>query len=102
MRGYDLYNFPAFDAYADKLRKEGWKVISPADLDRQHGFDPAQDHPEVTPKMMREMIKRDVEAICDQCDKIFLMPGWQMSKGVAVELSLAHFLDMPVQILEPL
>ena len=41
MRGIPYYNFPAFDAARDRLRECGFSVVSPADLDRDVGFDPA-------------------------------------------------------------
>lgn len=97
MRGYDLYNFPAFDRCAENLRGMGYKVISPAELDRQAGF---SEHAEFTPEelvpMMREFMRRDLNAIIDQCSAIALMPGWQKSSGVKVELSLAHVLGLQV------
>jgi hypothetical protein len=34
MRGYDDYNYPAFDRQARVLEKQGWKVINPAEMDR--------------------------------------------------------------------
>ena len=43
MRGYKDYNFPAFDAARDQLVKEGWRVISPADIDR---------HSKTTPRIL--------------------------------------------------
>ena len=40
MRGKKLYNFPEFDRVGGILLSKGYKVYSPADLDREHGFDP--------------------------------------------------------------
>ena len=93
MRGIPLYNFPAFDAYQALLEKQGHEVTSPAQLDRDAGFDPNRDP--VTPELIREMITRDVKAICG-CDAVYLMPGWERSKGVAVEKALAEFLGLPI------
>lgn len=99
MRGYAKFNFPAFDAYTEWLESRGWTVISPANLDRQNGFDPNTD--EATPELMREMITRDVDAIC-KSEEVFLMPGWENSSGVAVEIALAKFLSIPTSELGPL
>ena len=93
MRGYENYNFPAFDKYQSHLEEQGYKVISPASLDIEAGFNPNTDP--VTPTLMRQMITRDVEAICT-VDEVMLMPGWEKSKGVAVEKALAEFLGLPV------
>ncbi len=97
MRGYPEYNFPAFDKYQAYLEEQGMKVISPANLDRKFGFNPKTDA--VTPKLIRKMIQRDVEAICN-VKTFVLMPGWETSKGVAVEKALAEFLDLPIIELE--
>lgn len=40
MRGYPSFNFPSFDAAAAELRKRFITVISPAEIDRELGFDP--------------------------------------------------------------
>ncbi len=43
MSGYPQYNFPAFDEARDELRENGWQVVSPADMDREHGLDPTKN-----------------------------------------------------------
>jgi len=96
MRGYEHYNFPAFDRHQAELEKQGYTVISPASLDREAGFNPETDP--VTPELIREMILRDCEAIA-KSDAIFLMKGWEKSKGVAVEKAMAEFLDLPIHYL---
>ncbi len=93
MTGLPLYNFPAFDAAAEKLRQRGHRVINPADLDRAAGIT-ANTAP-LPPGFMREAMRRDLNAICD-CDAIALLPGWQKSKGVAVEMALARFLGLEI------
>lgn len=40
MRGVPYYNFPAFDKARDRLVGLGLKALSPADMDREAGFDP--------------------------------------------------------------
>lgn len=93
MRGFPLYNFPAFDAAAAELRKHGHTVISPAELDRELGFDEATDT--ATPAFVRLAIARDLKAIAT-CDAIYLLRGWSKSSGAAVELHLAKFLGLKV------
>lgn len=93
MRGYPRYNFDAFDAARDVLCAEGWAVISPADLDRQAGFDP-DNHP-VTAELLREMQIRDVDAIFN-VDTVFVLDGWAMSKGATAEICVAKWRDIPV------
>jgi hypothetical protein len=93
MRGYPRYNFDAFDAARDVLIKEGWAVISPADLDRQAGFDP-DNHP-VTAELLREIQIRDVAAIFN-VDMVFVLDGWATSKGATAEICVAKWRDIPV------
>jgi hypothetical protein len=90
MRGVPHYNFPAFDAAAQALRRTGRHVISPAELDRESGFD---EHGEAAPDV-RACIRRDVLAVIDHCDTIALLPGWEESKGCAVEVALGKFLGL--------
>lgn len=103
MRGYKLYNFPAFDEYRDKLCDAGIDVISPADLDRDAGFDPEKDLDYTKSFTKEDCIIRDVEAICrPDVDAVVLMPGWEKSSGVMVELALSLFLKKPCYQLKEL
>jgi hypothetical protein len=92
MSGYPEYNFPAFDHAAKLLRKLGHRVTNPAELDRLAGI---HEHTAQLPvNAKREAMKRDCAAICD-CNLIALLPGWEKSAGVKVELTLAGYLGIP-------
>ena len=55
MRGYENYNFPAFDRCSRVLREQGWNVINPAELDKDAGkpmSDPCLLHQTQTMKIM--------------------------------------------------
>ena len=92
MRGIPEFNFPAFDMAALTLRKHGHEVFSPADNDRQKGYDKL----ELDGKVMRCMIMDDLNYIANEADAIALLPGWQKSKGVAAEVALAKFLSLKI------
>ena len=94
MRGISQFNFAAFDCARDLLRSKGYQVISPADLDRANGFDGTSPH-EPSAAELNQMIGRDLDAI-RTCTHIALLPGWEKSSGVAVELPLARFLGLKV------
>jgi hypothetical protein len=108
MRGIPLYNFPAFDAAHAKLQLDlGYKVINPAQLDRQAGFDPAIDLPadwdwHTLPDhfSLADAMRRDFEAIM-QSDELCLLPGWQLSRGATAEKALAEWRGLRVWELEP-
>jgi nucleoside 2-deoxyribosyltransferase len=93
MRGLPLYNFPAFDDAAKALRDLGWEIISPAEMDRNRGFKETDSH--VEPQFLKQAIFDDLNAISN-CDAVIILPGWETSKGVAVEIALARFLEIPV------
>jgi hypothetical protein len=108
MRGYENYNYPAFDRCARVLKQQGWIVINPAELDRQAGkpssnaydFNPDtnyEDH-----EFMRKALLRDVVAICEQCTAIYMMSGWEHSKGAKAEYALAKALGLDVFYEAPL
>jgi nucleoside 2-deoxyribosyltransferase len=102
MRGYELFNFPAFDAYRDKLEAADIDVISPADLDREVGFNPAKSLEEQEDKASKELcLMRDADAITN-VDAVVLMPGWKASTGCNMEVAIALFLDKPCYQLKPL
>ena len=106
MRRIPLYNFPAFDAAAADLRSQGITVISPAELDRQNGFDPLSlpddwdwatlpDH-----FSLDAAIKRDIDAL-SRVDAIHLLPGWQQSKGAQAERAVALWRGLAVFEYQP-
>lgn len=106
MRGYDLYNFPAFDAAEDWLREHGWTPISPAAMDRAFGvteYTPADTLPPFS-----TMIGRDI-AILPTCGAIALIPGWMQSTGAKIEAQVAewcaldaYYLDVAHTLFAPL
>ena len=81
MTGLPQFNYPAFHAAAAELRAQGMEVFNPA---------------EITPPVcgswggyMRQAIAQLV-----QCEAIFLLTGWQGSKGAMLENDIAEKLGM--------
>lgn len=96
MRGYPRFNFDAFDAFdaaAEDLRKRGFDILSPADLDREVDFDPDKDIPDQA--FMTAAARRDIEAVFAS-DGVVLLPGWEPSIGACMEKLLAHMLGKEV------
>lgn len=91
MRSIEKFNFPAFDKAAEEWRKAGWNVINPADLDREVGFEP--EHPDKF--CIREAMGRDTKAICEKCDAVAFLPGWEKSSGAKAERALADAIGIP-------
>ena len=78
-------------AAARRLRAVGYTVLSPAEMDREHGITCDTPPEQVTPSEVRAIVLRDVEAIC-RSDGIALLPGWIGSTGGAGELGIGRWL----------
>lgn len=103
MRGYSEFNYPAFHRHAAELRDAGHKVFSPAEKDIERlGVDisigTTGDLAEIEAKGfdLRDAIMDDLTYIAREADAIAMLPGWEKSSGVKVELALAEFLKLEV------
>lgn len=103
MRGIPEFNYPAFAYAAARLREGGHTVFSPAekDLERDAGLSVEGTRGdlaelEVQGFNIRDAIMDDLTYIAREADAIALLPGWEGSKGVRVELALAKFLELEV------
>lgn len=88
MRGKPQFNFPAFDAAAARLRAQGHTVFSPAERDRQDGFNPSPEttgHEEVHD--MSYYMAIDLPEVC-KAQGIALLPGWEDSEGSRIEVTV--------------
>ena len=81
MTGLPEFNFPAFNSAADKLRAEEWHVENPAEHGHIEGADWA------------DYLRWDISRIAT-CGAIYLLPGWENSKGATLEVSIAKALGM--------
>lgn len=76
MTGYADLNFPAFNFAATSLRKRGWEVLNPVELNP----DPKAD--------WYDCIIDDIQAM-KQCNAIYLLYGWEQSHGANIEYWVA-------------
>jgi hypothetical protein len=81
MTGKPLLNFPAFNAAAEALRRAGYAVVNPVDLNP----DPAAE--------WLACMRNDIKALV-HCDGIALLPGWTESRGARIEAQIAEALGM--------
>ncbi len=98
MRGYPEFNFPAFDAAAALGRSLGFEIISPAEMDREHGINEKGNNGAdvFTEEQTREFIRRDVNILvntlkAENADAIAVLPGWEKSTGAFGEWSIAKW-----------
>lgn len=88
------FNFPAFKKAAAELRAQGHHVFSPAEHDELvYGFDIADIKAQAN---YRDCLRVDLNWILDHATAMAVLPGWEKSPGVAVELALAKALKLPI------
>lgn len=85
MTGYPGWNIPAFNAAAFRLRQLGHDVLNPAD----GGAD------NTGKKTWADYLREDIVLVA-QADAVAVLPGWQESRGAALEVHIAHALGMTV------
>ncbi len=104
MTGMRDFNFPLFDQVTELARSQGLSVISPAELDREHGIDPSVDPDSVErarradPNLIQTIVQRDTQVIVglerDKGDGLILLPGWEESTGARAEIALALWMGL--------
>jgi len=90
MTGLPKKNFPAFMTAARKLRKKGYKVINPAELEN------------IKPicTTWEECLRRDLCYILAKCYGVATLSGYKRSRGALLETYVAKQLDMQIHSLE--
>jgi len=93
MTGYPLYNFEQFFAWAAAIRSTGDTPLNPAGHDLSKMFNgwaySEADYDEV--------IEYDLELIRQEADRMFMLRGWNFSKGAQMEHKLAVELGLNIQ-----
>ena len=117
MTGIPAHNAPAFSAAAEKLRSEGHFVINPHDITRQFGSpeevgaafevmyysNPLSNIESVEAYHRRRTLAESVMsadlAAVRSCDAIYLLRGWEQSRGAKKELheAIAHGLRIMLE-----
>lgn len=93
MTDIDEYNFPAFREATAELRKRGFEVISPHELDEAEGTLPEPTEP-YGPEYLN-YLERDIQHVV-KAAAIVALPGWNKSRGAKFECYVAAGLDRPV------
>ena len=105
MRGIPEFNFPAFNEAAAKLRAAGHEVFNPAERDNErHGTDISKGNVTGDETLaaaqhgfnLREALAADLKYICESADAVYLLPGWENSKGACAEMQTAVALGLKV------
>ena len=85
MTGIARWNRPAFVKAAKQLRGLGWEVTSPVEIADAFG---SQNTIVTTPGLLDAVIDEELAQLA-KCDAIYLLRGWQNSRGTRTELYLA-------------
>ena len=83
MTGLPDLNFPAFHEMAGLLRGAGHDVVNPAEI-----------NPDTT-MSWHACMRRDIAELVT-CDAIYLLDGWQASKGATLEHHIAERLGLDI------
>lgn len=83
MTGYAEWNYPAFHAAAEELRRIGWQVVNPA------------ENPEPTADPTWDDWMSISLAQVRRASLLALLPGWHESRGACAEVQLANELGIP-------
>lgn len=90
MHGYSQRNFPKFEAATRWLRRNGYLVLSPHEINEHLG------------DSTREInMRRDIHALM-MCEGIMRLYGWEKSAGATCENTIAVQLGMRIFDLEQL
>lgn len=84
MTGRPEFNFPAFHRAERELKALGWKVKNPA---RNFGGDQNRQY--------AEYLRKDIVDILT-VDAIYMLHGWEASKGATLEHALAAALELKI------
>jgi Domain of unknown function (DUF4406) len=94
MSGIPQFNFPAFFEAANRLREDGFEVVSPAEIDNAEDSGAALASPDGDPtnrvamnnKTWGDFLARDVKLIADSgIEGIVFLRGWHKSRGARLE-----------------
>lgn len=86
MTGLPDFNYPAFHAAATQLRAQGHHVENPA------------ENPVPACGTWQGYMRLAVAQLAT-CDKVCLLPGWEISKGARVEFNLAVGMGLEIEAL---
>ena len=93
MTGIEDFNFRAFDAASYKWKEKGFDVINPAALSRQKAEELGIEIGELC---VRECAMLDLVEIISRASHMFMLKGWEYSKGAKTEHALADWLGISV------
>ena len=78
-----------FAKYAGKIQRAGYEVLNPFELTKVF-----KDEPEKPTRI--EILRYELHVLAHDADELWLMPGWEESRGCDAEVHVALALGLPV------
>lgn len=92
MSGFENCNFAAFDTASEFIARLGDTPVNPAAIVRALGYDGGPDLCERDRRFFYKDIMHVLSPVLQSCQQIYLLQGWEKSKGARAEKALAeHF-----------
>lgn len=104
-----FFNFPSFDRWRGRYEEIGYEVFSPADHDRELlgkslSWTPSVEDSTANWKSwnipdapsLRRMLGDDLAWIAAEATHMFMLKGWENSRGAKAEHALAVALDLTI------
>jgi hypothetical protein len=91
MKGHPCHNYPAFEKAVWRLREEGHTIISPHEINAPMAFKTIEERN----ALASECLKKDIMALLI-CNRVMVLPKWEASAGVRLELHIAQMLGMEI------
>jgi hypothetical protein len=90
MSGYDAYNYPAFDALAERLRREHKDAVTPVEV-----INPAENYGGDSTRDRADYMRVDFAGLL-RASCVMVLPEWDGSRGASLEVAVARELGLPV------
>ena len=90
MSGLPQMNFPMFERVERLLRKQGYDMVSPAELDspEEQALAMQSNGEWMSHMTWGDFLARDVKIIADAVQGMILLPGWERSRGARLEATV--------------
>jgi hypothetical protein len=97
MSGMPKLNHSAFNDAEDRLVSSSifTRVFNPATTDKDYPQNKLEDMALKDKVYRKNVITRDLHNLLE-CDCIYMLTGWENSKGARVEHALANYLDLKI------
>lgn len=91
MSGYDLHNYPIFEKVEECLKTAGYECVNPASIGAKYNPEKVDSD-----KALYCAMEKEIQEAERTCNVLLLLPRWEDSVGVRLELQTAIELKMKI------